>query len=273
MAITSSDGLIAGAQPPLSFTKTTFTGEASGNHHNLIAVAGIPGPATLGTPGMGGVAVDKDSSIAGMFAFTNPSSGNAYLLRYGGAAGFNIALVTLYDLLWYQSGIAVTTTTAQTINSANWPSRDRNGSTNGDGVEIWLYAQVATTNATPITNTTLSYTNSDNTSGRSAGLVYPWPATAVAGTWVPFGWQAGDKGVRSIQSVTLGTSYGAGTVNLMAIRRITSGALPATTLGFNLDAFGCGMPRLYDGSALYLSAFITATSIGITTGDLAMAHG
>jgi hypothetical protein len=44
------------------------------------------------------------------------------------------------------------------------------------------------------------------------------PATPVIGTLMRFQLQAGDTGVRSIQSVTLGTSYGAGALTLLVYR-------------------------------------------------------
>jgi hypothetical protein len=47
-----------------------------------------------------------------------------------------------------------------------------------------------------------------------------FPATAVAGTLVPFQLATGDRGVQSVQSVTLGTSYVAGAISLVLFRII-----------------------------------------------------
>lgn len=273
MAITTLDGLIAGMQPPRAFTKATFTGEAAGQRHNLLGIAGQPAAATMGTPGLAGVAVTNATSIAGFLPFTNPSSGNAYLAKLAVSVGANIVGFTLYDLLWYNSGLVVTTTTAQTVNSVAFSARCADGTANGDGCEIWLYNTVATTNTSAVTNTSYSYTNQAGTAGRTANLVYSWPATAVAGTMVPFGFQGSDTGVRSIQSITLGTSYGAGTLYALALRRIASVCLPAAQSGIVLDAMALGMPRLYNDSALCMSVMLSGTAAGTVNGEVVYSHG
>lgn len=273
MAITTLDGLIAGLRPPVQIIKAGFTGEASGQIHDLGGIAGQPGARVLAAPGAAGATVDNTSSIAGMLPWTNPASGNAYLARLAFTLGANMIGLMLYDMLWYQSGLTETTTTAQTINSVAWPSRSADGTANGEAVEIWMHCTTATTNSAAITNTAYSYTNQDGTAGRSAGLAYSWPATTVAGTMVPFGFQAGDTGVRSVQTVTLGTSYVAGQVELFALRRIATLWLPAGVTGLIADPFAVGMPQLFNGSALYGGVFLSATTTGVTAGEVNFAHG
>lgn len=265
--ITSEDGLVAGLKPTIPFVKNAFTGEASGQWHNLGLVAGNPGAWALGAPGMAGVAVTANA-LGGALRLDNPTSGEARLAKLVAALGANIVALMVYDLLWYQSGIAETTTTGQTINSVALPARDIAGSVNGDGVEAWMHCTTATTNGADVTGTTLGYTNQAGTASRSAGLAYSWPATAVAGTMAPFGLQGSDRGVRSIQTVTLGTSYGGGQVELLALRRI------ATVYGSGVyDWARLGLPKLHNDSALYLAALLSGTAGGVTNGELAVAHG
>lgn len=274
MTISTLDGLLAGLRPPLNFWKSGYTGEAAGRMHNLLAITGNPAAAVLGTPGMAGATVSAGDAIGGMFDFSNPASGNAYLAKMNVGVGLAIVGIILYDLLWYQSGIVVTTVGAQAINSVAWPSRcPPTPDTNGAGIEILLHAQVATTNAGIISNTTLDYTNQAGTAGRTGTLLPSWPVTGVAGLIVPFGMQGNDTGVRSIQNITLGTSYVAGTINLMAVRRIAEVGLPAAQTGVNVDAFGLGMPQLFNGSALYLANLINTTSAGENVGTISLAHG
>lgn len=265
--ITNEDGIVAGLKPPVAFVKNAFTGEAAGQWHNLGVVAGNPGAWTLGAPGMAGAAVVANA-LGGALRFDNPSSGAAYLAKLAATLGANIAALMLYDLLWYQSGIAETTTTGQTVNSVALPARDIAGTVNGDGIEAWMHCTTATTNGGAVNNTTLGYTNQAGTGSRTAGLAYDWPATAVAGTMVPFGLQGSDRGVRSIQTVTLGTSYGGGQVELVMLRRLAH--LPASAL---YDWAQLSLPRLYNDSALYLAAWLSGTAAGASNGDLAFAHG
>lgn len=181
MAITTVDGIVAGLQVPQTFFKVGATMEAIGVMHSLFYTTGMPGAAAAPTPGLAGAAL---TTYAGQVPYTNPSSGNGYL------AGVNVSATlvgTLYvcDRLWHNSGFTQTTTTAETVNSAAWPARDKAGSTNGDGVMVGLEVSTATTNAGAITNTTMSYTDQGGTAGNTATIT-SFPATAVAGTFVPF---------------------------------------------------------------------------------------
>lgn len=277
MAITTVDGIVAGMVPGFPFQKNAFTGEAAGQIANLGVVAGNPGAWTLSAPGLAG-AVVTTGTIGGAFPFANPATGNTYLAKLALAVGANIIGFEIYDLLWYNTGIIVTTTTAQTVNSVAFPARcvPATGSTPdtlGGRIQIWMHCTTATTNAAAIANTTLGYTNQDGTTGRSAGLAYSWPATAVAGTMVPFGLQGNDTGVRSIQTVTLGTSYGGGAVNLLAVRSIASVYFPTATAGGIFDFADLGLPRLYDSSALYMNVLLSGTAAGITVGHAKYTQG
>ena len=272
MAIITLDGLLAGLKPATAFTKAAFTGEAAGQFHSLFAVAGRPAAGAFATPGLNGATVDVASGIGGMLPFDNPASGNAYLARLSVALGAGVVGLTLYDLLWYNTGIGITTTTAQSITSPTWPARDRNGATLGDGLEAWLYVSATAGNSGTIANTSISYTNQAGTSGRSSGTAYIVPITPVAGTVIPFGLQGSDTGIRSIQSITLGTSYISGTVHLLVVRRLAS-VFGAAGGGVTADAFAVGMPQVFPSSAVYLAAHVSATAAGAVSGDLNFSHG
>lgn len=272
MAITTEDGIVAGLKPSVTLQKNSFTGEAAGHWHCLGLVAGNPGVWAFGAPGMAGATVSYNT-IGGALNWSNPASGNAYLARLAAAVGANVIALKFFDLLWYQTGIAEATTTAQTVNSVAWPARDRNGSTNGDGVEVAIVATTATTNAGAIANTSLQYTNSAGTAGRSANLVQSWPATAVAGTLVPFGLQGSDVGVRSVQTVTLGTSYAGGQADLIAYRELALVPFVAPSSGMLLDWAALGLPQLHNDSAIYAMALLSGTAAGATNASANYAHG
>jgi len=270
MAITTLDLLIAGMLPAEEIVKSSFTGEAVGGLHSTFYVAGRPGAATVPSPGLAGAAL---TSYAGQIPFPAAVGGkNIHLARFEAAQTSSVGSVILCDRLWHNSGIVVTTTTAQTVNSVTWPSRDRNGATLGDGVMVGIEVSTATTNAGAVTNTTMSYTNQAGTSGRTATMA-SFPATAVAGTFVPFLLAAGDTGVRSIQSVTLGTSYAAGAAHLVAYRRIAALGTPQTSVGVSADGVSLGLPRLYDNSVPFLVYTLSGTAAGIVVGSVTWAQG
>lgn len=260
MAITTVDGIIAGALPPQHILKVTGTMEAAGVLHSLAYLSGMPGAATAPSPGLSGAAL---TSYGGQIPFPAAVGGETvYLAGLCGSAS-TAGCVSVYDRLWHNSGLVVTTTTAQTVNSATFPARDRNGATDGVGVLVGIEVSTATTNAGAITNTTMTYTNSDGTGSRTATIA-SFPATAAAGTFVPFQLAAGDVGVRSIQSVTLGTSYAGGAIHLVAYRLLAQLPLVVAGAGSSLDPIALGMPSFFDQSVPFLlwrPSVTTATTI------------
>jgi hypothetical protein len=217
----------------LYFSKVATAIDAAGYHYMHAKDNGFPGAYALGSPGLSGEVLNcntaSGAAVAGAPVLPNPTG--SWFLTFFGLTAAVANTYELIDLLWYNTGISVTTTTAQTINSVQWPARDANGSTAGEGVRIALYATAALGNSAAISNTTVTYTNSQGVSGRtatfSAAAGFNAPATPVIGTWMPFLLQAGDTGVQSIQSITLGTSYVSGTMSLFAYRPIDQTGVPA----------------------------------------------
>ena len=262
MAVTTLDLYVAGLLPPESFMKTSATTEAAGVLHSLLYSVGRPGAAAVPSPGVNGAAL---TSYAGQIPFPAAVGGeNQYLAGFNATGNITGTLI-LADRLWHNSGLTVTTTTAQAITSGAMPARDNNGATNGDGLLVGIEVSTATTNGAAVTNTTLDYTDSDNNASQTATIpsTMPgggFPATAVAGTFVPFQLAAGDKGVRSIQGVTLGTSYGAGAIHLVVYRPLAAIQIGLAGVGGNQDLVSCGMPRLYDSTVPFLLWLPNATT-------------
>lgn len=270
MTISTVDQLVGGLLQPRNFFKTTFTGQAAGQFHSFVYIAGLPGAATAPSPGLAGEAL---TSYSGQIVFPNAIGGESiYLAGLDLTQGGNIGGAMLADRLFQNSGIVSATTTAQTVNSVAFPARDNLQTTSGSGVNIALEVSTATTNGSPITNTTMSYTNSASVSGRT-GTITSFPANAVVGTFVPFSLQAGDTGVKSIQSITLGTSYGTGVVNMVAYRPIGFISTPTSSVTGAQDFAQLGMPLMYDSSVPFLVYSLTGTAGGSTIGTINYAQG
>lgn len=268
MAIITLDEVIAGLQQPQSFLKLSNTIEAAGVMASLFYSSGRPGAGVAPSPGLAGEAL---TSLSGQIPWSNPGSGNSYLARFAAGATQQGRLLLL-DRLWQNSGITSTTTTGQTVDSVTFPARDRNGSTNGEDVLVGIEVSTATSNGAPITNTTLTYTNQAGTGSRT-GTISSFPATAQIGTFVPFQLQAGDTGVRSIQTLTLGTSYGTGVIHLVAYRILAVVDIPVANVGDALDAITGGFVRLYDNTVPYLVWVGSGTNSPTVTGQLIVAQG
>lgn len=270
MAITTLDGIIAGMKTPEDVYKAAVTAEAAGVAHSTLYQAGRPGAGTAPSPGLTGAAL---TTYAGQIPFPAAVGGqNIYLAKLEGAQAGNVGGISIFDRLWHNSGFTITTTTAQTVNSVAWPARDQDGSTNGNGVMVAIEVSTATGNGTAVTNTTMSYTNEAGTSGRTATIA-SFPANAAVGSFVPFLLAAGDKGVRSIQSLTLGTTYTSGTIHLVAYRPIACLPTPLANVSNSLDAIGLGFPRMYDNSVPFMVYNVLATAVGIVDAQVIYSQG
>jgi hypothetical protein len=180
-------------------------------------------------------------------------------------------ILLLCDRLWHNSGISVTTTTAQTVNSVTFPARDSNGATGGVGVYVGL--EIVTTTGAGVATPSISYTNSAGTPGRTSTTVDTYTASRPAGHFYRLGLAAGDVGVQSIQSVTLGVSMTSGSVSLVAYRILASLELTAAGIPNAVDALSSGMPRLYDNTVPFLLFIPQTTTTGQITGSVVFTQG
>jgi hypothetical protein len=200
------------------FMKSSTAADTVGYWYCTSKDAGFPGAWSPGSPGINGRVTDGTSAAdAGCIPIKNPAVGANFLtelLMTSSIAHYNL----FFDVLWVNTGIVVTTTTAQAIAMPTLPPRDTNGTTDGEGCQIGMLFTGAATNAGLIANTTISYTNSKGVAGRTATLVAiaggQIPITPAIGTLVWFSLQSGDTGVRSIQGITLNTSLVSGSISL-----------------------------------------------------------
>lgn len=141
---------------------------------------------------------------------------NAPSAYYVMAARINPASVlagsyTLCDRLSHQGNLNATATTAQTT---NLPTAALPRYTDGVGVMMALeiYTQIGATT----TSFTVSYTNSDGTSGRtSPPMTIGNTGYREANRFIQIPLASGDKGVRSVESITLaGTTGTAGAMGI-----------------------------------------------------------
>lgn len=258
----------------LSFTisKVATAFDTIGYHYNYAKDAGLPGAFGLQAPGLNGF--NTDCSLASqatnpngatqMGSYVLPDPTGAWYLTEFGLTGTVAGSFQLVDVLWYNTGIVVTTTTAQNITMPGaLPARDLNGSTNGAGVMAALLTTTANTNAAAIANTTISYTDQDGNAGNTGTFTalagFQAPVSPVIGTWMPFQLAAGDTGIRSVQSITLGTSYVAGALSLILYRPlaqegVTTANFPSGSLvGQNATGENPGI-RVYNDTCFWLNA-------------------
>jgi hypothetical protein len=155
VAISSVDDIIAGAKPAVAFHKAAFTGEAVGEKFCALFTAGLPGAGAAPGNSINGTAL---TTLTGSIPIPSAVSGDyVELVGFDVTQAASVGGVWLVDFLWWNDTIAETTTTGQNITHPGLPARDRSASSNGDGVFAAILVSTATTNGSPVTNTTITY--------------------------------------------------------------------------------------------------------------------
>lgn len=271
MAITTQDGLLSalGGAQLLEWNKASVTSVA-GRPTSLWSGAGRPGvgSTTLGQAAAGVVPTDADT---GGNPFTNPVSGNSYMGKVSGISSAT-GCIRIYDLLWVWgsggSGWSVTTTGAQNTSS---PAALTRPDANGDATVAWMevLATMGAGTATP----TLSYTNQAGTASRTtSGMTPTYAASSIIGSCYFFNLQAGDTGIRSVQSLTLSVSMSSGTARI-CIGRLVATIPCVANVGFVYDAYALGLPQVYNDACLVPIFFPNSTTTGPTFVDVSLAQG
>lgn len=272
MAITTLDGVIAGAQFPQFFFKSASGTVAAGRAFSYWYKSGIPGAATIPT-GSTMAGDPLTAPVSGQIPYTNPTSPEAsYLARLAAVSGAQGGTIILADRLWHNYGINMTSTSPQTVNSATWPARDLDQSTDGRGIFIGVEVLTATGAASP--TITVSYTNSAGASGRiGTNVIATNGISAVPGTFYQIALEQDDQGVRSIQTITLSASWLSGTAQLVAYRPIAAIMAPAAGVSSALDALTGGMPLVFDNSVPYVMLLPATNTSTPLSGNVTFTHG
>lgn len=243
---------------PRLFANADIVGQASetADTWGLVATA-LPTVAT--TPG-----TVHTSDSASTFVFPNTDTAEKYLTEWfvQTASNTNEAAYVLCDRLVSVSQ-AITTTGVKTINSSALTRY-----TTGDGVMVW--AEVSTVTATNVVVVNLnSYTNQDGTNGRSgASVSFPTNATNV-GSWVQLPLQAGDYGVRSVESINVTTaSGGSGAINVVLVKPLSFSGVSVAPSSMNQATLADNLVpiRIYDGASLIMLTLGYAGAERVDTG-------
>jgi hypothetical protein len=253
----------------ITWNKTNVTTEGAGTFHDLAQVAGLPGAMlTPDDAGSGGSSLTSAST--GALPFIAPSGSNKlYLLNFS-ATSTQPGGVYVTDRLWACRGLATGSGATTTVTGMTPITRYDDGV----GAEIWYWC-ITAPSAGGSGSMTVSYTNSDGVSGRTAtitlGAGTPPP---TAGQCYPASLQAGDRGVQSIQSVTnTSTSFTGGSHGLVVARRIITAPISTTGVGTSLDGLRTGLQEIDPSACLNFVILCSATTTGYWVGSMQLVEG
>lgn len=238
----------------------------SGEWHCLARGLGSPGSGTIYNTGTNlafQATSDTTTDAGGILHGGNVSPATKHILN---ASAFTAAVTTapcilmLVDLLGFYRVSTVTTTTAQTTNNTVTLPRY----TDGAGVQAFAWNTNVTAMGAAAPNLSINYTNSAGVSSRATPATLPsCKASAAnglilysgtgAGKYGPFmPLQAGDAGIRSIQSIQNSISYISGEYSVGLCKPLLT--LPITTQGIAAERDLVNqlpsMPRIQDGANL-----------------------
>lgn len=266
MPISTFEQAAAGARPPSLISKAVTATLVAGRPASLWSLGGSPGAGAFDSTLNGVVLSSTSALVNGQIPHFDPVSGNSHLLRLQ-AAATQAGTLLLLDRLWHNGGYTITSTAAQNSTTPTWPSRcptsgtDDTPTTTGRGVLLACEISAATGAGTP--TITCSYTNSDGTAGRTGTNIIATVASSAIGATYFIGLQAGDVGVRSLQSVTLSATWTSGTMNMVAYRVLAALELPGAFVPNAIDWLTGGGVRLYNGVVPWL-VFIPNTTTATT---------
>lgn len=271
MAITNQDGLIAGLRLPQALQKASVTSEGAGTYHSLWKVAGVP-TAGSNPPGFGTSGYTATRTTTGAIEFTNPPGGRNSYLAQACACGATVGTLLIYDRLWACSGFSTTSVTLQSITTpGSIPSRDLNGASNGEGVELWL--EVYTAPGASAATWTVTYTDHQGNGGITTTYSHPANAETVGQT-MPLVLAAGDVGVRAVASFQCSGSSGtAGDIGITLRRRIATIPITLANVAQVFDWAQLGLPRIYDDSCLEMVVQCSTTNTGFLLPQIMIAQG
>jgi hypothetical protein len=220
-----------------------------------------PTPATPTTS----VALDKNSAQS-MGPIPAISTGRLTMLGSRiNTSTYGAGAMMVVDLLNVSGGLSGTVTTAQTT---NLPTAALTRYTSGEGVMagIVVYTIVGTT----ATTISINYTNQAGTSGRvSPVTTFGGGFYREAGVLLPIPLQAGDTGIRSIESVTVTATTGtAGNFGVCLFKPLAMISLESATGAMPLDSVSTGciinsLCEIHPDACLTFSAF-TVVNCSIT---------
>src|SRR4051812_4222366 len=211
--------------------------------------------AATGNPGGGLLAIGNTTSgviptsaTVGALSFVNaPGGKKTYLAKlntYNTSQIFSSFL--FYDRLWHAGSFSLTT--LQTFTLSAQPALTRPDA-NGEDAEIWL--EVNTAPGAVATTVEVTYTNSTGATAHTTGPSIPL-TSFLTGRMVQMPLQAGDTGVRKVESVIIGgTVNTAGDVNVIILRKFAEAMpLPATPFPFSFDALALGLPEIQPNACI-----------------------
>lgn len=222
-AITNYDGILNGRANGKGQDVTLYaasqTSVATQWHSIIRSATKFPGGTFAPANIPGGTATNRATTGSLSIGLSNPGGTDVkYLLTVGFTSASTLNMLVLADILVAAANVNANSNTGQTVNTT---ALTRYAGTEAAG--NLLTFEVTTALGATASNLTVTYTNEGGTNTRSSGA-QAMTTSAITGRlqpvtigpWTPL--QAGDYGVRSVESLIFSAAMGAGVLNLYIYR-------------------------------------------------------
>jgi len=263
MAIQSLNDYIAAAKQRVPFIKTAPRTTIAGMPFSVFDLAGNPGAGVLSA----GNTANGIVPVAGQAGYPLLNTFGVGALGYVSGLLLNNTVVStafFFDRLW-KAGAYVFNADVTLASQPNYDSRVPN--LNYTGLEIWVEQVTAATGNQAVN---VTYTNQAGQTGRQTGAVGIGAAPTI-GRCFALPLQAGDTGVQRIERV-VGSVATAGTFNVMVLRNLAAGTIPAVGISDIQDLLRTGLGQIYNTTALYALVMATSTSSGLPIAQIEVAN-
>lgn len=267
MAVTTMDGLVAAiaSGQRLVLQKASITAVAS-FYYTLWNAAGVPGAGSLAIANTTSGVIPTDAT-AGAPVINAFGAGNTGYLMTFDASTATAGVLSVYDRLWHAGSFS--TGTLQTITLSGVPALQRVPGNDFSQLELWL--EVAAAGGATATTVTVGYTDADD-AARTATLDSNL-SSIPANRMLPFR-LANNRGIKRVNSVTVGGATGTATFNLIIQRNIVDHTVVSANIGRpKKGPFETGMPILYADSCLAMMFLATTTSTGTLFAEGVVGNG
>jgi hypothetical protein len=285
-----NDITVNGKYYKLPFVRTVVTGatSAAGRWHEALSGVGTGGPMTL--TGSAGAGVALTNATAGALPINAAVASDIRrllsMLAASSSATIAPATIILTDLLHVYRSCVLTGTPSTMSAHPTWTGTGDTRMTSAVGVQCSL---IVTTAGTAGSGSLTPTYNDSGGSSSTGGVMYAVSTTAPAGSLYAGGapavglggpfmaLAAGDVGVQSIQSYTIGTGLTSGVGAFMLHRPICMIPLAAANLAGERDFLSGipALPRIYDDACLGLLVLVGGAfaANGTVCGEINFAWG
>lgn len=262
---TAYDNMLAFEYASINIQKNSLTTVAGRSFSSWLQAAGFPAAGAAPTT----AAVPTEATTGALGGLDAAGATQRIMQTIIAWSSGTMGLVTIADRLSHQGGLSGTTTGAQTT---NLPTAALTRHTSGIGVlaGLEIYTQVGTTGTT----STISYTNSTPTAGRTSPLMTFGATNHREASRIIFQpLQVGDKGVTAVASVTLAAStLTAGNFGVTLLYPLYSipvyEALPMVVSEEALFGMGTWFPTFVDNTCLMAVYHTNGTSTGVVSATI-----